>query len=323
MANGSCLLFLGPEIGEKQEAIEDIRRRLTRAAQAAPEETSFYAGETPVQDMVAVLRNRSLFAEERLICIKNAEVLKKKEDLEGLAAYLESPQEHTTLILISEATSLAKALETPIPAKNKRVFWELFENRKQEWVASFFKRQGFTISTDGIETILELVENNTDALRRECSRLTLFLGKEGVTGEEVEKWLSHTREESAFTLFSRISAGDFAKSLASLHTLLGAQESPVAILAGLAWCFRKLRDYLGLLASGGAASELDFKKIGLASPKARKDYERASRRYDLLGVDTCLSLIGEYDILVRSGGMGLETLLMDLFLYKIMRTGRR
>ncbi|MHB9291236.1 putative DNA polymerase III subunit delta [Hollandina sp. SP2] len=318
---GRCFLFLGPEIGEKQAAISEIRQNLQVSFGTAPEETSFYAGETPVQDMVAVLRTSSLFAEQRLIFIKNADVLKKKEELEILAAYLKAPQEHTTLILISETTSLAKIVETAVPSGNKRVFWELFENRKQEWVASFFRQQGYKISEDGIEAILELVENNTDALRRECSRLMLFLGKEGISGEAVEKWLSHTREESAFTLFSRISAGDFAKSLESLHTLLGAQESPVALLAGLAWCFRKLRDYLSLIASG-KSSEFEFKKIGLASAKARKDYERASRRYDRLGADTCISLIGEYDMLVRSGGVGLESLLMDMFLYKIMDAGR-
>ncbi|MDR2394286.1 MAG: DNA polymerase III subunit delta [Treponema sp.] len=320
MVAGRCFLFLGPEIGEKQEAINEIRQGLASSG-TAPEETSFYVGETSVQDMVAVLRNKSLFAEERLIFIKNAETLKKKDEVDQLAAYMEAPQDHTTLILISETTSLAKTLESSVPSGNKRIFWELFENRKQEWVASFFRRKGFKISEDGIEAILELVENNTDALRRECSKLMLFLGKEGISGEAVEKWLSHTREESAFTLFSRISSGDFAKSLESLHTLLGAQESPVALLAGLAWCFRKLRDYVGLVASG-KASDFEFKKIGLASAKVRRDYERASGRYDVFGVDTCISLIGEYDILVRSGGVGLETLLMDMFLYKIIHAGR-
>lgn len=275
---------------------------------------SFYAGETPVSHIVSVLQNASLFAATRLILIKNADALKKKEEIDLLASYMAHPQDDTTLILISEATSLAKGLETPVSSGNKRIFWELFENRKIEWVSSFFKRAGYRISEDGIETILEMVENNTDALRRECSRLMLFLGKDrSVTGEEAEKWLSHTREESAFTLFSRIAEGDLSKSLATLHTLLMAKESPPAILAGLAWCFRKLRDYTGVVESG-RANDFEFKKIGLASAKARKDYERASRRYN---ADTCLSLTAEYDMLVRSGGTGLETILMDLYVYKI------
>ncbi|MDR2397407.1 MAG: DNA polymerase III subunit delta [Spirochaetaceae bacterium] len=317
-----CFLFLGPEIGEKQEAIQDIRQGLQRACGAVPEETSFYAGETPVPDLVAVLRTGSLFAAERLIFIKNAEAVKKKEDLESLAAYMAAPLAHTTLILMAETTNLPKALEQAVPGGNKRIFWELFESRKQEWVASFFRRKGFKISEEAVEAILALVENNTDALGRECSRLMLFLGKEGISAEAVETWLSHTREESAFTLFSRISSGDFAKSLESLHTLLGAQESPVALFAGLAWCFRKLRDYLSLVAAG-KTSEGDMRKIGLGAAKVRKDYERAGKRYDFFGADRCIALIGEYDMLVRSSGLGFERLLMDMFLYKIMKAGRR
>ena len=192
----------------------------------------------------------------------------------------------------------------------------LLEDRKTEWVESFFRRGGCRIDAGGIEAILELVENNTDALRRECSKLMLFMGDRIIGGADVEKWLSHTREESAFTLFSRIAAGDLSKGIESLHALLAARETPQAILAGLAWCFRKLRDYLALTASGGAG-ETGMRKIGLASPKARSDYTLAADRYDMDAAEECLSLTAEYDMLVRSRGAGLEPVLMDLYLCKI------
>jgi DNA polymerase-3 subunit delta len=314
MAKDRCYLFLGPEIGEKQEAIEELRRNLTAGGEA-PEESSFYAGETPLPEIVSALRNGSLFAEKRLFFIKNAEVCKKKEDLEILLAYLAAPREDTTLVLLSDAGSVDKQLEKA--AANKRIFWELFEDRKIAWVDSFFRRQGYTIPEDGIETILELVENNTDALRRECSRLMPFLGKDKpITGEELEKWLSHTREESSFTLFSRIAAGDLSKSLEVLHALLDARESPQAIFAGLAWCFRKLRDYLNLVNSGSYIDEFEFKKFGLASTKVRKDYILAARSYP--SADPPLALLAEFDILLRAGGSALEPILLDLFIYRLI-----
>jgi DNA polymerase-3 subunit delta len=67
----------------------------------------------------------------------------------------------------------------------------------------------------------------------------------------------------------------------------------------------------------GKQNDLELKKIGLASPKARKDYEQASRLYDTWAADTCLSLTAEYDLLTRSSGSGLENLLMDRYLYKV------
>jgi DNA polymerase-3 subunit delta len=319
MAKGTCFLFLGPEIGEKQDAIDELRSRLKGKHF---EEQSFYAGETPASAMVSVLQNGSLFSDCRLVFIKSAESL-KKEEVNPLAAYMKEPQNDTTLILMSESVSLAKALESAVPPANKRIFWELFENRKRDWVSGFFRREGYRISEDGIEAILELVENNTDALRRECSHLMLFVGKDRtLSDQDVEKWLSHTREESVFTLFSRIAEGDFSRSVEILHTLIMAKESPIAIMMGLASCFRKLRDYLALLGSGGA-NDAEFKRIGLGSMKARRDYEQASRRYRPAAVDRCLSLTAEYDLLLRSFGTGMELLLLDRYLYKIFDTGQR
>ncbi|MDR2019236.1 MAG: DNA polymerase III subunit delta [Treponema sp.] len=316
--SGACYLFLGPETGKKQDAIADIRRDLERRFNAPPEETSFYAGETPVTAMTAAIRNGSLFAEGRLFFIKNAEAIQKKEDLELLASCMAVPQDGAVIILISEASGLNKTLEKAVPKAAKRIFWELFENEKAEWVSSFFRRGGRRISAEGVEAVLEMVENNTEALGRECSRLMLFAGDAGriIEAEDVERWLSHTREESAFTLFSRIAAGDLEKSLETMRILLGAKESPQAILAGLAWCFRKLRDYLSL-GPGQRADDFALKKIGLSSLKVRRDYTAAAERYDSPGTDRCLSVIAEYDIRLRAGGAPLEGLLLDLFLYAI------
>ncbi|MDR2185774.1 MAG: DNA polymerase III subunit delta [Treponema sp.] len=318
---GACYLFLGPEIGKKQDAIADIRRDLERRFNAPPEETSFYAGETPVTVMAAVIRNGSLFAEGRLFFIKNAEAVQKKEDVELLASCMAAPRDGAVLILISEAVSLNRNLEKAVPREAKRIFWELFENEKAEWVSSFFRRGGYRISAGGVEAVLEMVENNTEALRRECSRLMFFAAAgrtaaETIEAEDVERWLSHTREESAFTLFSRIAAGDLEKSLETMRILLGAKEAPQAILAGLTWCFRKLRDYLSL-GPAQRANDFELKKIGLSSVKVRRDYTAAAERYDSPGTDRCLSVIAEYDIRLRAGGVPLEGLLLDLFLCAI------
>ena len=317
MKASQASLFLGPKIGEKQNFIEEIRKQLS-----TPEEMVYYAGDTPVSTMVSTMMNGSLFADSRLFLIKNAELIKKKEDVDMLSSYLANPQDDTYLILISEENSVARGIENKIPPAGKKIFWELLDSRKSEWVESFFRKEGFRIGTEGIQTILELVENNTTALGQECSRLMLFLDKaKEISGEEAEKWLSHTREESAFTLFSRIAAGDFSRSLESMRILLAAKESPVAIFAALASCFRKLISYL-FLKEAGITDEAEYRKIGVSSPGAKRDYSAAGKLYDSAGAETCLALTTEYDFLVRSSGTFPEQILMDRYLYEIHSTGR-
>ena len=321
-------IFLGPETGKKQDSIAAIRKGIAGSPANPIEEIVFYAGETPAVEIANAVQNHSLFSEARLFIVKNADQFKKKDEVTLIASCMRELESETTLILLSDEFKLAAGLDDCVPKNNRTVFYELFENEKSEWVRSFFKREGRTIDADGIDTILELVENNTDALRRECSRLMLFLPKDRpATAEDVEQWLSHSREESAFTLFSRIAAGDISRSVETLHALLAAKESATGILATLAWCFRKLRDYLVLLksgdagAGGGAFNNFELKKIGLSSPKARSDYAAAARRYNAPAADACLALTAEYDILTRASGAALEQVLMDVYLVKLVGVG--
>ena len=309
-------LFLGPELGEKQDALNTLRAKLINKtpAHSGIEETGFYAGETPLTDIASVIRNGSLFSEERLIIIKNAELIKKKDEAELLASCLRHLEQGTTVVLVSEETRLDKRIEEAVIKKNKIIFWELFENKKNEWLAAFFRRSGCHIDESGIGAILEMVENNTDALGRECSRLVLFLGKDKtITGEDVEQALSHTREESAFTLFAAIARGNLSLSMEILRLLSASKQSVQAIIAGLAWCFRRLGDFLAL----GAAGEAELRRIGITTSRARSDYTAAARRWPRS--DGALALIGEYEYLLRSSGAAWEEILLDCLIIRLAR----
>ncbi|MDR1389894.1 MAG: DNA polymerase III subunit delta [Treponema sp.] len=308
---GSCILLLGSELGEKLDALQKLREKLPQGA----EETSFYAGETAMNEIVSIIRNGSLFSQARLFIIKNAEQIKTKNDVELFVSYLLNPQSDTLTVLVSEETKIDKRIEDIVSREDKIIFWELFENKKIEWLLSFFRREGCRIEQTAVQTILEMVENNTDALRRECSRLILFLGRDKtLTSEDVERCLSHTREESAFTLFASVARGNLNGAIEIERALLAAKESPQALMASLAWCFRKLRAYLTLL-SQGKASDFELRKIGLGSSHTRSDYAEAARRWPSAGA--ALALLGDYEYLIRSSGTAFEGILMDMLVRRL------
>jgi DNA polymerase-3 subunit delta len=249
-ASSNIYILLGPELGKKQDFLNSIRSKFPGA-----EEHIFYTGETAVSLIADAVLNISLFCESKIIIIKNAEMLKKKDEIELLASCIKNMEDNTVLVLLSDEIKLAASLEdiflqNGIPKNNRQVFYEMFEKEKSEWLMSFFRREGFNIGKECVDAILELVENNTEALKRECSRLINFAKGKTINLSLVEEWLSHNREESAFTLFSRIAAGNLSKALESVSVMLAAKESSQGILAGLAWCFRKLNDYLSLQDTG-------------------------------------------------------------------------
>ena len=69
------------------------------------------------------------------------------------------------------------------------------------------------------------------------------------------------------------------------------------------------------------SDDFEYRKIGVSSPQAKRDYSGASRLYDSEKADLCLALTAEYDALVRSAASFPETILMDQYLYKIHRLG--
>jgi len=323
-------IFLGPELGKKQDAFDVLKNKFQ-----SPEFFSFYAGESPVSMIADTLLNISLFSDSRIVTVKNADLIKKKDEIELLASCMLNIDKNTVLVLLSDENKLAPGLEDAIvkagvPKNNRQVFYEMFEKEKQEWLISFFKREGYSIDRDCVNAILELVENNTDALKRECSRLLNFLpaasaeengafkSARSVTAGDIEKWLSHNREESAFTLFSRIAQGDMSKALESLSVMLAAKESAIGILSTLAGCFRKLGDYLTLLEEGNANNNFEMKKIGITSPKAKDDYAAASRNYNAQSVQACLALTAEYNVLLRSPVSVMENILMDRYIIALV-----
>jgi len=313
----NAFIYLGPELGKKQDAVDAVKKKFLDA-----EEYVFYAGEAAVSLIADTIQNQNLFAESRIIIIKNAEALKKKDDIELLVSCIKNLEDNTALILLSDENRLAAGLDDAVPKSNKQVFYELFEREKTDWLRQFFKREGYNIDSGCIDTILEMVENNTDAMRRECSRLIAFLPKEKpVNRDDIEKWLSHNREESPFTLFSRIAAGDISKALESLAVMTGAKESAQGILAGLAWQFRKLASYLTLAQRGETNNYAELKRLGLSAPKVKEDFAAAARRYNADAVQACLALTAKYDILLRSTAAAFENILMDRYIIAIINRG--
>jgi len=314
-------LFTGPEIGERNAAIEQLKTAAAKRS-GALDAHSLYVSDVKVGDVISLLQNGSLFADARFVVLKGVEAIKKADEIEQLSAWVKESSGVTdaSLILVSEETGVDKKLEALIPKENKRIFWEMFENRKEQWVVDFFRKAGFSVDGDAVGAILELVENNTDALREACSRFTLFY-PEGhrVTETDVENLLAHNREESPFTLFDRLAQGDLEGAIEIYRKLsLSKESSPVQLVAGLTFCFRRLADW-HRLSESGATDEFSLKKAGFTSKRAIDQYRSASRRWDRAATARTLALLAATDADLRSTGAAFQDCLVEGFLYAAVK----
>lgn len=325
----SAYIFTGPEFGERNDAVEELRKK-TEKKFGVVDSYSYYLSETKLADILSLLQNGSLFAAARFAVVRNAELIKKKDDFEMISQWLKiaAHDESTVIIFVSEENSVDKKLEKLIPKENRKIFWEMFENRKEAWLRNFFQKQGLEINSEAIESILSLIENNTEALRTECSRFVVCFEKNHViTSDDVENVLAHNREESAFTLFDSLSNARHGKqqrlevSLSVLQRILQSKgASGVQVIAGLTYCFRRLRVWHEIH-STGRPSDFDLKIKGFSSKKAQSQYVGASQIWSVKHVLVILALLSQTDMHIRSTGTALEEILLNTMLYSIVFKG--
>lgn len=326
MAEAEVYLFTGPEAGEKNEAIENLRNAASKK-NGGIEQYKYYAADIRIEDIVAQLQNASLFSPALFITLRNAEQIKQKSDIDSLVTWIKaSKNSPNTLVLISEENSIDKKLENAVPSGHKKIFWEMFENRKPQWVENFFRKNGFSIAPDAVEQILEMVENNTESLKSECSRFFFCFEKNTtITSADVEKILSHNREENAFTLFdsmadpSKSPQQRLESSLEILQKIRATKESNgIALIAGLTYCFRQLRTWHSLHSNGKIPSEAELKSSGFSGKRNQEKYSKAARIWSAGAAASVLALLSSTDISIRETGASLEETYLYMLVYSIV-----
>ena len=313
-------LFTGPELGERSDALEALRKSVEKKY-GQLDNHLFYAADTSISVVLDAVQNGSLFADARFAVVRNAEAIKKKEDIQALTQWVEqTPNEDGAfLVLISDEIGIDKKIEALVPKDHKKIFWELFENKKQDWIRRFFAQSRINIEHDAIDVLLELVENNTEALKTTCTHISLFFEPgTTLTAETVERLLAHNKEETPFTLFDALSNANLEYALNIRQKLtLSKESSPVQLIAGLTYCFRRLCDWHALVQTGGI-DDFSLKKAGFTSKKAIDQYRRASRQWDEQTVYRIISLLNKTDMQIRTMGQELSGVLLDTCLYSII-----
>ena len=306
-------LYTGPEFGERNDAVDAIKVSLKKKY-GAIDEHLFYLLETPFNEVMTILQSGTLFSDGVCIVCRNAELLKKKDDIQMVADWLENPEPSSVLILVSDEVAVDAKLEKLIPPSNRKKFWEMFEDKKLPWVIDYFRKNGYRIQSTAAELILDLVENNTQALKNECSRFFICFPKDHeITEEDVDSILTHNREESAFTLFNQIAdptenqEARFEKGLSILQKIrLSKENSSVMIIAGLASCFRKL-----VLWHDKGESAFPGKLM-------QKQYRNAAKLWSKGQATAILANLAEIDMEIRSGGSMFEDIALQKVLYEIV-----
>ncbi len=316
-------LFTGPEKGQKDAAVSDLLkagRSLNNGAE--PEIHRFYPFETSVDRIVSLLKNGDLFSDYKFVFLNNADEIKKSE-IPSLVSYIKDPSRTGTLVLVTDSYQVDSRISAAVGKKNTRVFWELFENQKEDWIRSYFRKEDMSVSADAVEMILDMVNNRTDDLGMVCGRLvSFFRGSGEITEKDVEEFVFHSKEENVFTLFAKMAEKNFSGSIEVLHKIsLSGDHNPVQLLSGLLWQYRNLLK-LKKLVSEGTAGNNALLEVKIKGKRNQAIYMKALGSYSEDELERIIILISVYDRKAREINRDRWLTLMEMFIhYSVNRKG--
>ena len=320
-------LFTGPEFGKRNDAVDSVKKALVKKV-GDIDEHLFYLCETPFSQVMTILQSGTLFSNGVFVVCKNAELLKKKDELQMISDWLETADGSAVLVLVSDEISVDSKLEKIVPdtKQNKQKLWEMFENEKLPWVINHFSKNGYLITKDAAQLVLDLVENNTEALKRECSRFFVCFEKSHeITEDDVDSILTHSREESVFTLFNQMCNTNFPvekrfeNSIEILQSIKANDDNfAISFAAGLASCFRKLVIWHKLHQNSDYVDKTELKIHGLSGATIQKQYARAAKVWTLGQAAAILANISTILTDLRTGSSSAENVMFDILVYQII-----
>ena len=337
---GHTYLLLGPEKGLKEDAIMNIRSQIGQC-----DVSKFYAFEDYEAELFAQLNNNDLFADHKLVILDEVQDIKTADKVKPLVQYIQNPSDCATLILTSTELYVNSSIMGAVETQGREYvskFYELFESKKNEWLSNYFRRNGLSIENRAITAIIEKVENNVQEFENTCSQMVIFLktipDKQSVTYEDVEEFLTHTREESEYTLFSYIARGKLESALECLHTLLRTKDSASVC----SMCASRLSTYfrralsVQINVAAGCGMSLRFgedntafsKKVfegdrPISMPKDREIYRDCCNTYSQRDMERILVTLAEYDIKIKETPVVLQSVMMERCIMDVIcRKGR-
>ncbi|MCX6261188.1 MAG: DNA polymerase III subunit delta, partial [Bacteroidia bacterium] len=161
-----------------------------------------YGEETSVNSIIETSRRFPMMASHQVVIVKEAQVLKKIEDL---AIYLDKPLLSTILVLnykykvIDKRTTLYKALDT------LGVYFESMRLRDYQvppWIERYLMTKGIKINPDASAMLTEFLGADLHKIVNELEKLliTLPAGKPVITTSLIEKNIGISKDYNNFEL---------------------------------------------------------------------------------------------------------------------------
>ena len=282
-------------LGEDDFLAERATKAIVAAAGEGVEVTTLRAGDVS-EGEIAMATSPSLFAEDRVVVVKHAE-LAGKEPTEILLKACVDPAPGITLVIEHTGGGRQKAMVAKFSkAAEVHKADPLKDNERRSWLMEEFRRHGARPTPDVAAAVLESVGSDLRELASAVSQLVSDTEGE-LTVESVRDYYVGVAEVAGFDIADQAVAGRADRALASTRRALQLGTSPVSISAALA---RKVGDIAKLHGLRGNPDQL-ASTVGM-HPYVAKKTMQVARQWSGDAVSHAVIIVADLDAEVKGQG---------------------
>ncbi len=304
-------LILGPEQYQCRSAVTMLKSKVLTPESMAFDYSEFAAGSASVDEIVEAANTYPMVSVRRLVLITDAEKL-KDSDQETLLDSLQNLHSRIMVILLATELDHRKKFYKALHDKHCVIECQKLKGAALErWAESFFRQQGYRISSAAIQKIVEMAGSDLQSLASELEKLLLYAGKEkNISNSAIDDLISSSRQHGIFELIEAMGRQDRNGALQSLSNLLEMGEHPLVVVTMMARHCRQI-----LIAKEGLSLGKSTREIASAAqipPFILDRFLRQSRTVSTESVQAMYIRLAEIDRRLKSSPADGRTLLESL-----------
>lgn len=297
-----------------------IEKNVLTDAEKGFNQTVFYGKDTDERTIIETALRFPMMSEKQVIIVKEAQSLKKIEDL---MHYAEKPLASTILVLnykyktIDGRSKLAKFIsQNGVILTTKK----LYDNQVPAWVSQYLKPFGYTITPQASQILTDSLGTELSVVSNELNKLVIAVKDTNkITPEHIEKNIGLSKDFNLFELQDALGSRNVFKANRIINYFgSNPQKHPVQkTISTLFGYFSRLFTchFLENKSDEGIRSAMNL------HPFYAKKIAAASRRYNPTELYEIIGILREYDL--KSKGVGASTFanpgdLQKEMIYKIL-----
>lgn len=293
--------LMGEESYYIDEITNYIAKNVLKESEKAFNQIVMYGKDTDVSLVDNTARRFPMMANHQVIIVKEAQNLKKIEDL---VYYAQNPLKSTILVINYKYKTLDKRKKIYKEVEKNGILFEskkLYDNQVPEWINNYIKAKNRQIDPVSSLLLTEFLGTNLGKIVNELEKLIIVVPEnQKITPKLIEENIGISKDYNNFELQNALMKKDILKANRIVNYFnKNPKDNPLVVtITSLFFFFSKILavHYVKSQDPRIVASELKV------NPFFVKDYMAAAKKYDIRKTVDIISYLREYDL--KSKGYG-------------------